>query len=65
MPPVESSRRNWPLSVHEQNGRNFAMTRLVPLGQRLGQCGDGELLLVAQDRTDSTQNVPNLRRGQS
>jgi len=26
--------------------------------QRLGQCGDGELLLVAKDRTHSAQNVP-------
>ena len=33
-----------------------------PLGQRLGQRGDGELLLLAQDRTDSAQNVPNERR---
>ena len=28
-----------------------------PLGQRLGQCGDGELLLVAEDRAHSGQDV--------
>jgi hypothetical protein len=28
-----------------------------PLRQCLGQCSDGELLLVAQDRTDSAQNA--------
>ena len=35
-----------------------------PIGQRLGQRGDGELLLVAQDRADSAQNVSNKGRGQ-
>jgi putative transposase len=32
-----------------------------PLKQRLGQCGDGELLLVTEDRAHSTQTVPNER----
>jgi putative transposase len=36
-----------------------------PLGQCLGQRGDGKLLLVAQDRTDSAQIVSNERRGKS
>jgi hypothetical protein len=34
-------------------------------GQRLGQCGDGELLLVIEDRTRGAQNVPDPRRGES
>ena len=34
-----------------------------PLGQRLGQCSDGELLLIAEDRTDRAENVPNEGRG--
>ena len=36
-----------------------------PIAQGLGQCGDGELLLVAEDRTDSAQIVPNERRSTS
>ncbi|MGY4364315.1 transposase InsO family protein [Bradyrhizobium sp. LB1.3] len=33
--------------------------------QRLGQCGDGELLLVAEDRAHRAQNLPHQERGQS
>ena len=36
-----------------------------PLGQRLGQRRDGELLLVAQDRANSAQNVSDAGRGKS
>ena len=36
-----------------------------PLGQRLGQRRDGELLLVAEDRANRRQNVPDARRSQS
>ena len=32
-----------------------------PVGQRVGQCGDGELLLLAQDRTHGAQNLPHAR----
>lgn len=35
-----------------------------PLGQRLGQCGDGKLLLVAQDRTHRQEGLPHTRRRQ-
>ena len=34
-------------------------------GNVLGQCRDGELLLLAEDRTHSAQNVPHARPGQS
>lgn len=34
-----------------------------PVGQRLGQCRDGELLLLAQDRTDRAENVPHAQSG--
>ena len=27
--------------------------------ERLGQCSDGEFLLIAEDRTDRAENVPN------
>ena len=30
-----------------------------PVRQRLGQGGDGETLLVVEDRANYTQNVPN------
>jgi hypothetical protein len=33
-----------------------------PLRQRLGQCRDGELLLVAQNRTNSVQDLSNTRQ---
>ena len=36
-----------------------------PFGQRLGQRRDGELLLVAQDRANSAQNVSDAGRGKS
>src|SRR3954447_7805449 len=36
-----------------------------PLGQCLGQCSEGELLLLAEDRAYCAQNVPNTRRGPS
>jgi hypothetical protein len=32
---------------------------LPRLGQRLGQYGDGELLLVVEDRANSAQDVPD------
>ncbi len=32
-----------------------------PFGQRLGQCGDGELLLLAEDRTHGTR-VPMMTK---
>src|SRR6267154_5740120 len=35
-----------------------------PFRQRLGQCGDGELLLVVEDRANSAQGVPVTGRGQ-
>jgi hypothetical protein len=35
-----------------------------PLGQRLGQCCHGELLLVAQNRADRAEDVQEQRRGQ-
>src|SRR6185312_15073017 len=63
---------------HSDRGRQYSSEQLQrlmadhrrglldePLGECLGQCGDGELLLLAQDRTDSAQNGPNARRGQS
>jgi putative transposase len=34
-------------------------------GQRLGQCGDGALLLLAEDRTHGGQDIPHARPGQS
>ena len=36
-----------------------------PIRQRLGQRRDGELLLVAQDRANSAQNLSDARRGKS
>ena len=32
-----------------------------PIGKRLGQCRDGELLLIAEDRADRPQNLPHAR----
>jgi transposase-like protein len=34
------------------------------LGRHLGQCRDGELLLLTQDRAHSAQNLSDTRRGQ-
>ena len=35
-----------------------------PIRQRLGQCRDGELLLVAENRTHDAQELSNEKRGQ-
>src|SRR5258708_31743179 len=35
-----------------------------PFGQRLGQCGDGELLPLAENGAYSAQNVSDARRSQ-
>jgi transposase-like protein len=53
------------LGVHQSQLRGWVKSLGEPLGQCLGQCGDGELLLVAEDRTNSAQIVPNQRRGKS
>jgi hypothetical protein len=34
-----------------------------PVGQRLGQRGDGELLLIAHNRADCPQGLPDKRPG--
>ena len=51
-------------AVPAADGR--ARRRLLdePLRQRLGQRGDGELLLVAQDRAHGAQDLPHPGRGQ-
>ena len=43
----------------EVDGRSRRRLLDEPFRQRLGQCGDGKLLLVAQDRADSSQNISN------
>jgi len=48
-------------AVSESNGRSRRRLFDEPFGQRLGQCCDGELLLVAEDRAHRTQNVPDPR----
>ena len=52
-------------AVPAADGRSRRRLFDEPIRQRLGQRRDGELLLVAQDRTNSTQNVSDERRGTS
>jgi hypothetical protein len=51
----------WRRAVPALDGRPWHCLLYEPVGQRLGQCGDGKLLLVAQDRTNGTKSVPNPR----
>ena len=52
-------------AVPAADGRSRRRLFDEPIRQRLGQCRNGELLLVAQDRTNSAQNVSDERRGKS
>jgi len=57
-------------SVHQRAvpavaGRSWCRLLDEPFRQRVRQCGDGELLLVAQDRAHSSQNLSNQRGRQS
>ena len=45
------------------DGRQWRDLLDEPVGQRLGQRGDGELLLLAEDRTDRAQNLPHAQSG--
>ena len=52
-------------TVPAADGRSRRHLQHEPLRQRLGQCGDGELLLIAQDRAHGTQDVPDAGPSQS
>src|SRR5665213_2577708 len=51
-------------AVPAADGGSWCRLLDEPLGQCLGQCSDGELLLLAQDRTNSAQDVPFTGRGE-
>ena len=65
--PAASFRSGQPIyqrAVPAPDGRPRHHLLDEPVGQRLGQCGDGELLLLAQDRANGPQGLPNERRRQ-
>ena len=51
-------------AVPEADVRSRCRLLDEPFRQRLGQCGDGELLLLAEDRAHSAQNVSHARPSQ-
>src|SRR6267142_1099389 len=51
-------------AVPAADGRSRRRLFNEPFRQCLGQCGDGELLLVVEDRAYCAQNLPNERRCQ-
>jgi len=51
-------------AVPAADGRSRRRLLDEPLGQRVGQCGDGELLLVAQDRAHRTQDISIKERSE-
>jgi transposase InsO family protein len=51
-------------AVPEADGRSRRRLLDEPLRQRLGQCRDGELLLVTEDRAYSAQDLSDARRCQ-
>jgi putative transposase len=68
-PDVAASLRPWQ-SVHQRAvpaaaGRSRCCLLDEPIRQCVGQCGDGELLLVTQDRAHSAQNLSNQGGRQS
>jgi hypothetical protein len=59
---IQAAQDNAGRSAFEFHCKKLASGTLFdPIAQRLGQRGDGELLLVAQDRTNGTKAVPNTR----
>src|SRR5437588_7632706 len=52
-------------AIPEADGRSRRRLFDEPFGQRLGQCRDGELLLVVEDRAHRAQNVPDPRPSKS
>jgi sterol desaturase/sphingolipid hydroxylase (fatty acid hydroxylase superfamily) len=48
-------------SIPQTRRRSRGHLQHESLGQRLGQCSDGEHLLLAEDRTHGAQNVPHAR----
>ena len=52
-------------AVPEADGRSWRHLLDEPIRQCLGQCGDGELLLLAEDRADSSQNISDEGGSQS
>jgi putative transposase len=52
-------------AVPTADGRQRHRLQHEPIRQRLGQRGDGELLLVAEDRACRPQNISDKKRGQS
>ena len=65
----DASLRSWqPVrkrTVPAPDGRQRHRLQHESVRQRLGQRGDGELLLVAEDRTHQAQNLSHQERGQS
>src|SRR2546421_12480329 len=51
-------------AVPALDGRSWRRLFDEPFGPRLGQCGDGELLLLAEDRANGAQNLSDARSGQ-
>lgn len=46
------------------DGRQRHCLQREPVGQRVGQCSHGELLLLPEDRAHGTQNLSHQERGQ-
>ena len=65
--PAASFRPGQPIhqrTVPAADGRSRHHLLDEPIGQCLGQCGDGELLLLAQDRAHGPQGLPHEGRSQ-
>ena len=66
-PDAASLRSRQPIhqrAVPTADGRQRRRLLDEPFGQRLGQCCDGELLLLAENRTHCAQDLPLARPGQ-
>ena len=63
--PLRSGKPIHQRAVPATDGRQRHRVQHEPIGQCLGQLGDGKLLLVAQDRAHGAQNISNQERGES
>ena len=63
--PLRSRQPVHQRAVPTADGRQRHRLQHEPIRQRLGQRGDGELLLVAEDRACRPQNISDEKRGQS
>ena len=50
-------------AIPRTDGRQWGIVQHEPVGKRLGQCRDGKLFLVVEDRAHRTKDLPHAQSG--